>query len=122
MTASAEHVRRGDVWLVPLGSCRHGEPAQTRPGVVVSADELSVGQPAGLVVVVPLSSSATPSVMRVEIAVAAGVGRPGRAMCRAIRGVASSRLVNRLGRVTAAESTEIDDALRMILELGPTVR
>lgn len=122
MTASAEHVRRGDVWLVALGSARHGEPGKTRPGVVVWADELSVGQPAGLVIVVPLPSSASPSVMRVEIAVAAGVDRPSRAMCRAIRAVSASRLVTRLGRVTAAESTEIDEALRMILQLGPTVQ
>lgn len=121
MTDSAEPVRRGDVWLVALGSGRHGEPGKTRPGVVVSADELSVGQPDELVIVVPLSSSASPSIMRVEIAGGAGVDRPSRAMCRVIRSIASSRLVNPLGQVTAAESREIDDALRMILQLGPTV-
>ena len=118
MTDSAERTRRGDVWLVALGAGRPGEPSKTRPGVVVSADELVVGQPGELVIVVPLSSSATPSALRVEIAIEAGVDRPSRAICRAVRSVVTSRMSTRLGRITEAESTQIDEALRMILRLG----
>lgn len=84
---------------------------------MVSADELSSGIPDELVVVVPLSSSLAPSALRIDVAPEAGVERPSRAVCRAVRSVGSSRFVRRIGRVDQATMDQIETALALILEL-----
>lgn len=109
--------RRREVWLVALGAGRAGEPGKTRPAVVVSEDELSTGAP-GELIVVPLSSSLAPSALRVELAPMAGIDRPSRAACRAVRAVASSRFVRRIGSVDQATMEQIEAALALILGLG----
>jgi mRNA interferase MazF len=118
--ASADLPRRGDVWLVLLGAGRAGEPGKTRPAVVVSVDELSTGDPADLVVVVPLSSSHAPSPLRVAVAPLAGVDHPSLAICRAVRAIVAARLVRRLGSVDAPVMEEIESALAMVLGLDRT--
>lgn len=115
--ASADAPRRGEIWLVALGAARAGEPGKTRPAVVISVDELSTGAPADLIVVVPLSSSQARSAIRVEIGPSAGIARPSRAICRAIRAVVPSRLVRRLGSVEPVVMEEIESALTLILGL-----
>ena len=115
--ASTDAPRRGEIWLVALGAVRAGEPGKTRPAVVVSVDELITGTPTDLIVVVPLSSSQAPSALRVEIARSAGVDRPSRAICRAVRAVVRPRLVDRLGSVESPVMEEIEAALALILGL-----
>lgn len=110
---------RGEVWLVVLGAARAGEPGKTRPAVVVSVGELSTGGATDLIVVVPLSSSQAPSALRVEVGVQAGVDRPSRAVCRAVRSVVASRLVRRVGRVDPADMQRIEESLALILGLDP---
>ena len=115
--ASTDAPRRGEIWLVALGAGRDGEPGKTRPAVVVSVDELTTGTPTDLIVVVPLSSSQAPSALRVEIARSAGIDRPSRAICRAVRAVVPTRLVGRLGSVESPVMGEIEAALALILGL-----
>jgi mRNA interferase MazF len=115
--ASADVPRRGEIWLVALGAGRAGEPGKTRPAVVVSVDELSTGAPQDLIVVVPLSNSLAPSALRVEVMPIAGVDRPSRAVCRAVRAVVHSRLVHRIGSVEPATMREIETVLALILGL-----
>lgn len=109
--------RHRQVWLVALGAGRAGEPGKTRPAVVVSDDELSTGAPGDLIVVVPLSSSLAPSALRVEVAPIAGIDRPSRAVCRAVRGVVSSRFERRIGSVDEATMGQVKAALALILGL-----
>lgn len=115
--ASTDAPHRGEIWLVARGAARAGEPGKTRPAVVISADELNTGASADLIVVVPLSSSQARSAIRVEIGPSAGISRPSRAICRAIRAVVPSRLVRRLGSVEAVVMEEIETALMLILGL-----
>jgi mRNA interferase MazF len=103
---------------VALAAGRAGEPVKTRPAIVVSADELSTGAPGELIIVVPLSSSFAPSALRIEIEPAAGVERASRAVCRAVRAVVFSRLVRRIGSVTAEDMEQVETALTLILGLG----
>lgn len=70
--ASTEQPRRGEIWLVSLGAGRRGEPAKTRPAIVISVDELLTGSDEELVVVVPLSSSRAPSKLRSAVSAAEG--------------------------------------------------
>jgi len=117
--------RRGEVWLVSFGAARPGEPGKNRPAVVISSDSLTTGTVADLVVVVPLSSSSAPSVLRPEVEGIEGVDRPSRAICRSVRGVAPSRLLRRLGSLAPATLDEVERALTLILNLDrdgvPTV-
>jgi mRNA interferase MazF len=111
--------RRGEVWLMSFGAPRPGEPGKNRPAVVVSSDSLGTGTAADLMVVVPLSSSSAPSVLRPEIRGIEGVDRPSRAICRSVRGVARSRLLRRLGVLAPETLNEVERALALILELDP---
>lgn len=113
--------RRGEVWLVSLGAARSGEPGKNRPAVVVSADRLTAGLPDELIVIVPLSSSLSPSGLRPEVITGEGVERPSRAVCGAIRGVARSRLLRPLGTLPPTKLAEVERALARVLDL-PRVR
>lgn len=115
--ALADAPRRREVWLVALGAGRSGEPGKTRPAVVVSSDELISGASGELIVIVPLSSSMAPSGLRVEVAPIAGIDVPSRAVCRAVRAVASPRFVRRIGSVDRATMEQIETALAQILGL-----
>lgn len=108
---------RGEVWLVAMGAARAGEPGKNRPAVVVSVDRLTTGAADELIVVVPLSSSRAPSLLRPEVSPKEGVDRASRAICRGIRAVARGRLLHRTGALTPATLSEIERALALILGL-----
>jgi mRNA interferase MazF len=122
VSPSTTEPRRGEVWLAALGAARPGEPGKHRPAIVVSAARGIEGAPRELIVVVPLSSSLPSSALRPGIAEIEGVDRRSRAICRAVRGVARSRLLQRLGALTPATLAEVDRALALILELQPPLR
>lgn len=107
--------RRGEIWLAALGAGRRGEPGKNRPVVVLSANELLVGKDDELVVIVPFSSSVTPSLLRPAVDPSSGIDSPSAAVCRAIRGVARSRLLRCLGEVDAEKMSEIEQALGFVL-------
>jgi len=81
----------------------------------LSAEELLVGSSDELIVVVPFSSSVTPSLLRPQIDPSSGIDNPSVAICRGIRGVARSRLLRHLGAVDSAEMAEIERAIGLAL-------
>jgi mRNA interferase MazF len=107
--------RRGEIWLATLGAGRRGEPGKNRPVVILSAEELLSGNDAELIVVVPFSRSVTPSLLRPSIDPTTGIHNPSTAVCRAIRGVARSRLLRQLGEVDAEKMAEIERAIELVL-------
>ena len=107
--------RRGEIWLASLGAGRRGEAGKNRPVVVVSADELLIGDVDELIAIVPLSSSVTPSALRPQIDPETGIDNPSAAICRGIRGVARSRLLRHLGEVPDEKMAEIGRALGLVL-------
>lgn len=107
--------RRGEIWLATLGAARRGEPGKNRPAVVLSAHEYLVGVEHELIVIAPLSSSLPPSGLRPALGPEAGIDRPSVVICRAIRGVARSRLLRRVGEADAEKMTEIEQALGLVL-------
>jgi mRNA interferase MazF len=109
--------RRGEIWLASLGAGRKGEPGKNRPVVVLSADALLVGNDDELIVVVPCSSSVAPSLLRPPIDPSAGIDNHSSAICRAIRGIARSRLLRHLGEVDAEKMAEIERAVGLVLAL-----
>ncbi len=111
--------RRGELWLVALGAARAGEPGRHRPAVVVSVDEILAGVDDELVVVVPVSSSRAGSPLRPRISPAKGVQSEGVAICRGVRAVARTRLLERLGILAPDTMRQVERALALILGIHP---
>lgn len=116
MTASPSPLR-GEIWLASLGAARPGEPGKNRPVVIVSPADLLAGVEDELVAVVPLSASRSPSRLRPTVGPEAGIDKESVAVCRAVRSVASRRLLRPLGAVAPSTLAEIGECLRLILGL-----
>jgi len=86
--------------------------------VVLSADELLIGSPDELIVVIPFSSSVTPSVLRPLVGPETGIDSPSAVICRALRGVARSRLLRRVGEVGDEKMAEIERAVGLVLAIA----
>jgi mRNA interferase MazF len=99
--------RRGEIWLADLGANRSGELGKTRPVIVMTLDELVAGDPADLLIVVPLSASRAASAFRVQVDAVEGVDRPSVAVVTAARAVARSRLTTRLGVLPERELGQV---------------
>ncbi len=88
---------RGDVWMVDLNPTRGHEQRGTRPALVVSVD-LFNARPAGLVVVLPITSKAKSIRTHVPVnPLEAGLTLPSDIKCEDIRSVSEERLIRRLG-------------------------
>lgn len=107
--------QRGELWLVALGAARAGEPGKHRPAVVVSVDEILAGVDDELVVVVPVSSSRAGSPLRPQVSPAEGVDTQSVAICRGVRAVARTRLLERLGTLAPDTMHQVERALALIL-------
>ncbi len=108
---------RGEVWLVDLALTRGHEPAGTRPGLVVSVDPFNHG-PAGLVVVLPLTSVAKGIPFHVEIRPPeGGVKLKSFIKCEDVRSVAKDRLSRRWGKVSGNTLMAVEDRLRILFGL-----
>ncbi|MEO6794449.1 MAG: type II toxin-antitoxin system PemK/MazF family toxin [Mycobacterium sp.] len=118
MTALPEP-RRGEVWLVALGAGRAGEPGKHRPAVVLSVDELLAGVEGELIVVIPVSSSSSAGALRPRLSPAEGAETESFALCRSVRAVTRSRLLQRLGAVEPDTLDQIERALTLILGIRP---
>src|SRR4030042_2313901 len=108
---------RGEVWLVDLNPVRGHEQAGKRPGLIVSVDLFNQG-PAGLVVILPISTKAKGIPFHVEISVSEG-GLTQRSFikCEDIRSIAKERLLKRMGRVSDETMKAVEDRLRIFLNL-----
>lgn len=109
--------RRGEVWLVDFGVPVGREPSGFRPAVVVSADALNEG-PAGVVMVVPVTSTRRRLPAHIEIdEPASGLDEVGYAKCEDLKSISEHRLVHRLGAVEEPVMAAIERVLRYLLEL-----
>ena len=108
---------RGEIWMVDLNPTRGHEQAGIRPAVVVSADTFNHG-PAGLVVVLPITSRDKGIVLHVPVAPPeGGLTLPSYVKTEDVRSVARERLTRRLGQVSAATMVRIVDHLRILLDI-----
>ena len=101
-----------------LAAERPGEPGKHRPAVVMSADELITGARDELVVVVPLSNSRSTTPLRPAVTADEGVEKASVAICRGVRAVSASQLVQRLGVLSTPTLREVERSLGMILGIS----
>ncbi len=88
-----------------------------RPAVVVSADLLNEG-PAGVVIVVPLTTAARGLPSHIEISSGhSGLDEVSYAKCEDVKSVSEQRLVNCLSSIDSAPLFEIGRVLRFLLDV-----
>jgi mRNA interferase MazF len=108
---------RGEVWQVDLNPTRGREQQGRRPALVVSTDRFNKG-PAELVVVVPLTSVDKRIPLHVRIdPPEGGVKQRSFAKCEDIRSISKDRLIKRWGSVSPATIQDVEDRLRILLDL-----
>jgi mRNA interferase MazF len=106
---------RGDIWTVDLDPTRGHEQAGRRPALVVSVDLFNRG-PAGLVVVLPITSKAKGIPLHVPLAPPeGGVKTASYVKCEDIRSISKERLAKRLGHVLPETLQQIEDRLAVLL-------
>lgn len=94
-----------------LDPTRGGEIQKTRPAVILTVDALNRAR--RTVVVVPLSSSATPRPPIVVSVPSAGAGSV--AVCDQMRAVDKARLVRQIGQLSASDLLALGNGVRQVL-------
>jgi mRNA interferase MazF len=108
---------RGEVYDVNLGQPVGHEPGLVRPAVVVSVDILNNG-PGGLVIVVPVTSTAYGLRSHIELEPGtSGLDHTSYARCDQLRVLSTTRLMSRRGVIGPDQLQSIDQALRFVLDL-----
>ena len=103
--------------MVDLNPTRGREQSGRRPALVVSADTFNSG-PADLVIVVPITSRDKHVPLHVPIVAPEG-GLKARSFvkCEDVRSISQERLVRRLGAVASTTLQDVEDRLRIVMEL-----
>jgi mRNA interferase MazF len=115
-------IRRGDLYSVNLDPARGSEASKRRPAVIVSNDAANatarrLGR--GVITVVPVTSNIE-RIYPFQVLLAAaetGLDHDSKAQAEQVRSIAVERVGDRLGVVPSAIMLEIDEALRLHLNL-----
>ena len=108
---------RGEVWLADLNPTRGHEQAGRRPVLVVLEDLFNRG-PAGLAIVLPMTSTVRGVPSHVPISPPEGGVKSRTAiLCEAVRCVSVERLVARWGAVDRQTMSAVEDRLRILMRL-----
>jgi mRNA interferase MazF len=108
---------RGEVWLADLSPTRGHEQAGRRPVLIVSEDLFNRG-PAGLAIILSMTSTVRPIPSHVAVSPPeGGLKSKSAVLCEAIRSISTDRLVQRWGAVAPHTLARIEDRLRILLRL-----
>jgi mRNA interferase MazF len=108
---------RGEVWLADFDPTRGHEQAGRRPVLVVSEDLFNRG-PAGLAIVLPMTSVVRNVPTHIPIDPPEGGVRSRSAiLCEGARSVSVERLTDRWGAVRPSTMAAVEDRLRILLRL-----
>jgi mRNA interferase MazF len=111
--------QRGEIWLVDLEPVRGHEQGRRRPALIVSNDQFNNG-PAGLVVVVPLTTTERARMpLRVRIdPPEGGLRETSFALCEAVRSISKERLLGEpLGTISPRSLASVAYRVRALLDL-----
>ncbi len=113
----ANNCHRGEIWFVDLDPTKGREQAGRRPCLIVSDDGLN-RSPADLVIAIPITSKEKGIPSHVEINPPEG-GLQIRSFikCEDIRSISTGRLVKVLGAVKISTLDQVEQRLRLLLNL-----
>jgi mRNA interferase MazF len=100
--------------LVALGAARPGEPGKNRPAVVVSNNSTQGGLDTDLISIVPLTTARISTPLRPAIPAVGGLAEPSTAVCDAVRGLARTRFLKRLGALPTEFMGQVMEARQLI--------
>jgi mRNA interferase MazF len=115
-------MRRGDIYLVDFAPSRGSEVDKSRPAILVSNDGANrraehIGR--GVLAVVPVTSNIK-RVYPFQVllpAVSTGLKQDSKAQAEQIKAVDLERFYGRIGSVSAELMAQVDEALRVHLDL-----
>ena len=108
---------RGEVWLTDLSPVRGHEQAGRRPVLIVSDDLFNQG-PAGLVIVLPITSTVRRIPSHVEVVPPEGGLKVRSAvLCDGVRSISTDRLHACWGQVNPRTMVAVENALRFLMRL-----
>ncbi len=108
---------RSEVWTVNLNPVRGHEQAGHRPCLVISVDIFNHG-PAGLVVIIPITTKEKGIPFHVAISPPeGGVSKKSFIKCEDIRSVSTERLSKCLGTVSLETLKAVEERLKILLDL-----
>ena len=108
---------RAEIWMADLDPTRGHEQAGRRPVLVVSADDFN-SSPAGLVVVLPITSKGKNIRSHVPIEPAGtGLKTKSYIICEQPRTIAKDRIGKRIGQIARPAMVQVEQFLRILLEL-----
>jgi mRNA interferase MazF len=108
---------QAEIWMADLDPTRGREQAGRRPVLIVSADTFN-SSPAGLVVILPITSKS--KAIRARIAIEpgeTGLRTTSYILCEQPRTISKDRLIKRLGQASAATIGDVRIWLRVLLDL-----
>lgn len=110
-------LHRGDIWLASFGAPIGREQAGRRPALVVSTDLFNDG-PAGVAIVVPLTTTQRGLATHIEVDVGtSGLDHVSYAKCEDVKSISVERLVMRLGHAGIDVMHDVARNLRFLLDL-----
>ncbi|MEW6624084.1 MAG: type II toxin-antitoxin system PemK/MazF family toxin [Bacillota bacterium] len=108
---------RGDVWQVSLNPVRGHEQAGRRPCLIISVDLFNHG-PAGLVIIIPITTKYKGIPFHVEISPQeGGLKEKSYIKCEDVRSISLERLIERLGTVPEEKLAAVEERLKILMGL-----
>jgi mRNA interferase MazF len=111
--------RRGEIYLARLDPTEDSEQAGTRPAVVVSREALNRYSP--VIVICPLTDAVhIPRLYPSDVPVRApegGLAKDSVVLTGQVRAIAKSRLLQRLGELRPETMEQVEQALKITLDL-----
>jgi mRNA interferase MazF len=105
------------VWTADLDPTHGREQSGIRPVLIVSVDPFNRG-PRGLVIIVPITGTNRGIASHVRVDPPQGeLSKQSVIMTEQIRAISKDRLDRRLGAVTAGTMRDVENLLRMLLDL-----
>ncbi len=108
---------RGEIWLVDLSPIRGHEQSGRRPCLVVSVNLFNHG-PAGLAIVLPITTKEKGIPFHIEIApLEGGLKELSYVKCEDVRSISVERLIEPWGVVSSNTIELVEDRLRILMGL-----
>jgi mRNA interferase MazF len=114
-------MKRGEVYWADLAPRSGSEQQGRRPVIVISHDAFNQTQSWRSIVVVPLSTSTAqagrgPSAVPLQRG-AAGLKRESVALCHQVTTLDRAKLTQRIGELSPAELSQVEDGLKAAMDL-----
>lgn len=109
-------IRQYDIWLANLHPAKGSEPGKIRPVVIVQTDLLSEVHPS--VIICPVTSKVQPEseILRVHLG-KNQLDKLSDILVDQVRAIDKRRLIERLGKLTTAQTRKLRENLKILLDL-----